>query len=55
MEHENDIAFNIFNNISDKDCDNTNNNNEPEVYIFGYGSLIWNPGFDYDKCITGCE
>uniref|UniRef100_A0A1B0DJX5 glutathione-specific gamma-glutamylcyclotransferase n=1 Tax=Phlebotomus papatasi TaxID=29031 RepID=A0A1B0DJX5_PHLPP len=33
------------------------NNNEPEeipsVWVFGYGSLCWNPGFEYTKCITG--
>ncbi|XP_053682848.1 glutathione-specific gamma-glutamylcyclotransferase 1 [Sabethes cyaneus] len=26
---------------------------EPSVWIFGYGSLCWYPGFEYDKCITG--
>ena len=56
---DDDIAINIFNNEEDRDndCDNNNNNNnrEPSVYVFGYGSLIWNPGFQYTKCITGCE
>jgi len=23
----------------------------PEVWIFGYGSLMWFPGFDYDECV----
>ena len=21
-----------------------------ELWIFGYGSLVWNPGFDYEQC-----
>lgn len=53
---EQDIAFNIFNNLDDNGCDSDNSNNaEPTIYIFGYGSLVWNPGFEYTKCITGCE
>lgn len=53
---EQDFAFNIFNN-DDNRCDNANlnNNAEPSIYVFGYGSLLWNPGFEYSKCITGCE
>lgn len=23
------------------------------IWVFGYGSLCWNPGFDYLKCVTG--
>lgn len=51
-----DQALNIFDNL-DKGCDNGNsgNNREPSIYIFGYGSLVWNPGFEYSKCITGCK
>lgn len=26
---------------------------EPAVWVFGYGSLCWYPGFDYSDCITG--
>lgn len=26
---------------------------EAAVWIFGYGSLCWFPGFEYTKCITG--
>lgn len=22
-------------------------------WVFGYGSLVWNPGFDYDEKIIG--
>jgi len=52
---EQDIAFNIFNNLDNNGCDSndSNNNAEPTIYVFGYGSLIWNPGFEYSKCITG--
>lgn len=58
VEMEQDIAFNIFNNLEENGCDSdnlNNNNTEPTIYIFGYGSLVWNPGFEYSKCITGCE
>lgn len=30
-----------------------NGNNEPNCWVFGYGSLCWHPGFEYNKCITG--
>lgn len=23
------------------------------LWVFGYGSLIWNPGFDFDEKIIG--
>lgn len=32
---------------------NSNGAAEASVWIFGYGSLCWYPGFEYDKCITG--
>lgn len=57
MEQD-DLAFNIFDNLDNNGCDSNNsgnNNAEPSIYIFGYGSLVWNPGFEYTKCITGCE
>lgn len=22
-------------------------------WVFGYGSLVWNPGFEYDEKVTG--
>lgn len=28
-------------------------NDPPAVWVFGYGSLCWYPGFEYTKCITG--
>ncbi|XP_070503275.1 glutathione-specific gamma-glutamylcyclotransferase 1 [Chironomus tepperi] len=47
-----DVDYNIF---RDCDSDNTtaNTNRSNSVYIFGYGSLIWNPGFEYAECLTG--
>ncbi|KAL9893068.1 glutathione-specific gamma-glutamylcyclotransferase 1 isoform 3-T4 [Glossina fuscipes fuscipes] len=29
------------------------NNDEPFCWVFGYGSLCWNPGFEYERSITG--
>ncbi|XP_058456573.1 glutathione-specific gamma-glutamylcyclotransferase 1 [Malaya genurostris] len=37
----------------DSRSDRRPNTGEPSVWIFGYGSLCWYPGFEYDKCITG--
>ena len=51
-----DITYNIF-----RDCDTDNSDSSSSdtarsnsVYIFGYGSLLWNPGFEYAECLTGC-
>lgn len=30
-----------------------NNQEEPTVWIFGYGSLCWYPGVEYENCVTG--
>lgn len=49
---EQNIAFNIFNDV-DNGCDNNNNPSLPSIWIFGYGSLCYNPGFEYEKCVTG--
>lgn len=24
-----------------------------EFWVFGYGSLVWNPGFEYDEKVIG--
>lgn len=53
---------------SDSDIGNINNNSQrhhngpgagggggatSSVWVFGYGSLCWNPGFEFSKCVTG--
>lgn len=49
-------AFNIFGDDIDCDSDSsTSSSSEPSVYVFGYGSLIWNPGFQFTECLTGCK
>lgn len=30
-----------------------NGSETAEVWVFGYGSLCWNPGFQFTKCVTG--
>lgn len=41
----------------DSDSDDSNSSHSeqepPSVWVFGYGSLLWYPGFEYSKCITG--
>ncbi|GAB0092456.1 Gamma-glutamylcyclotransferase [Sergentomyia squamirostris] len=48
---------NIFENDESPFDDQYNNNEKeeeiPSVWVFGYGSLCWNPGFEFTKCITG--
>lgn len=49
-------AFNIFGDDIDCDSDSSgSSSSEPSVYVFGYGSLIWNPGFQFTECLTGCK
>ncbi|XP_065371570.1 glutathione-specific gamma-glutamylcyclotransferase 1 [Calliphora vicina] len=49
---------NLFLNGNFVDDDNNNlgaaaNGNDTHCWVFGYGSLCWYPGFEYNKCITG--
>jgi ChaC-like protein len=57
VKMEQDFALNIFADLGDNGCDsgNSGGSREPSIYVFGYGSLVWNPGFEFSKCITGCE
>lgn len=29
-------------------------NSNEDLWIFGYGSLMWNPGFDHEEVVGGC-
>lgn len=48
-----DDMMNNNDNFNNEDNQNNNSPAGPSVWIFGYGSLCWYPGFEYDKCITG--
>lgn len=45
--------FNIFRDDNIDSDTSSSSSHEPSVYVFGYGSLLWNPGFSYTECITG--
>lgn len=54
--------FLLYDNSSDSDNDNNNDgaggsgvyqSTSSTVWVFGYGSLCWNPGFEFSKCVTG--
>lgn len=45
---DDDDDANANGNSSDTDIGQT-----AEVWVFGYGSLCWNPGFEFTKCVTG--
>lgn len=53
--HVNDIHSDEEDNNSDSASGSTSDSDEtnPEVWVFGYGSLCWYPGFEYAKCVTG--
>lgn len=38
---------------SDDNIANEMNVTPSNVWVFGYGSLCWNPGFEFSKCVTG--
>lgn len=31
----------------------SSSSNNTTIWVFGYGSLCWYPGFEYQKCVTG--
>lgn len=61
--------FQLYDSGSDSDSDNDSHNHNragasglstastanggASVWVFGYGSLCWNPGFEFSKCVTG--
>lgn len=34
--------------------ENRQDNTENKLWVFGYGSLCWDPGFLYTKSMIGC-
>lgn len=56
-------VFNIFapstssatasSSSSSSSIQSNNNQPAPSIWIFGYGSLCWYPGVEYQKCVTG--
>lgn len=44
--------FLLYDSGSDSE-DSLSEQSTPSVWIFGYGSLLWYPGFEYSKCVTG--
>uniref|UniRef100_A0A1A9X2C8 glutathione-specific gamma-glutamylcyclotransferase n=1 Tax=Glossina brevipalpis TaxID=37001 RepID=A0A1A9X2C8_9MUSC len=55
--HFEDLFLNChFSTESDEENDLTGasaTNINPSCWVFGYGSLCWNPGFEYERSITG--
>lgn len=58
------LAANNFqlyeNRVNDEGGEHSNNFDDgnaaaltAEVWVFGYGSLCWYPGFEYNRCVTG--
>lgn len=53
--------FLLYDNSSDSDNDSINDGaggsgayqSATSTWVFGYGSLCWNPGFEFSKCVTG--
>lgn len=41
------------NNVAGGAGANRNLQDNTHCWVFGYGSLCWYPGFEYNKCITG--
>lgn len=46
-------SFNLFGDNLNCDSDSDSSSEPCVSWIFGYGSLIWNPGFVYSECLTG--
>lgn len=48
--YENRVNIGIDENSFDEEGDDEH---PAEVWVFGYGSLCWYPGFEYIRCVTG--
>lgn len=57
-ESSNAHSFHNSENSENRDNDNKFNTDsdvvlKTEIWVFGYGSLCWYPGFEYNLCVTG--
>lgn len=43
--------FQLYDNRESNQSDS--DESTAEVWVFGYGSLCWHPGFEFSKCVTG--
>lgn len=50
---EYDRLRNIFRNSNNLEEGESSETRPTTIWVFGYGSLCWYPGFEYSKCITG--
>lgn len=50
---EYDRLRNIFRNSNNLEEGESSEIRPTTIWVFGYGSLCWYPGFEYSKCITG--
>lgn len=50
---QNLVANNFRLYESSSSSDESSDEQAAEVWVFGYGSLCWNPGFEFSKCVTG--
>lgn len=54
-----DINHNILCDVNPSKTSNETHVNHnrseeiPSTWVFGYGSLCYNPGFEYEKCVLG--
>lgn len=43
----------LYDSSSDSEDSSVDQSHPTSIWVFGYGSLCWYPGFDYTKCVTG--
>lgn len=48
-----DNASSSSSNSSNNNGTDNDHDDMKELWVFGYGSLCWYPGFEYSKCVTG--
>lgn len=47
------MLYDSSSDSSDDTIANEMNITPSNLWVFGYGSLCWNPGFEFSKCVTG--